>query len=454
MHDLPLATVILAAGMGTRMKSDLAKVLHPLAGRPMIAQLTATLAALSPQRQVVVASPGNRDAIAAATPGMDLAVQDPPLGTGHAVMAAGEALAGFSGTVLTLFADSPLIGVETLARMIALRAGADNPAVVVMGFRPEDTAEYGRLILDADGRLDRIVEHRDASEAERAVGLCNSGFMAIDGALLPELLSRLGNDNPKGEYYLTDIVAIARELGRSCAVVEGSEIEAMGINSRAQLAQAEAVLQHRMRMAAMEAGVTLLDPASVWFSHDTALGRDVTVGPSVFFGPGVRVGDNVAINAFCHLEGCTVADGARIGPFARLRPEAEIGENAHIGNFVEIKKARIETGAKVNHLSYIGDARVGAGANIGAGTITCNYDGFLKHFTDIGSGAFIGSNSALVAPVAIGDGAIVGAGSTITGDVGGDALAVTRAEQSERPGFAASYRARKQAEKAKQKGGA
>lgn len=451
MNDKTLATVILAAGMGTRMKSDLPKVLHPLAGRPMITQLTATLGALSPQREIVVVSPANRDAVEAAVPGMRIAVQDPPLGTGHAVMAALEALDGFQGTVLTLFADSPLIGVETLRRMIELREQPDGPAVVVMGFRPEDPAEYGRLILDADGRLDRIVEHRDASAEERAVGLCNSGFMAIDGEILSELLSRVTNDNPKGEYYLTDIIAIARDMQRHCAVVEGSEIEAMGINSRAQLAQAEAVLQHRMRMAAMDAGATLLDPATVWFSHDTVLGRDVTVGPSVFFGPGVSVGDGVTINAFSHLEGCSVADGAQIGPFARLRPEAEIGEKVRIGNFVEVKKARIEKGAKVNHLSYIGDARVGEGANIGAGTITCNYDGFLKHFTDIGKGAFIGSNSALVAPVSIGDGAIVGAGSTITGDVAGDALAITRAEQAERAGFAASFRERKQAEKAKLK---
>lgn len=451
MQDNALATVILAAGMGTRMKSDLPKVLHPLAGRPMIMQLTATLAALSPERQIVVASPGNRDALQAALPDMTMAIQDPPLGTGHAVMAALEALSGFHGTVLTLFADSPLIGVETLRQMIALREEPDGPAVVVMGFRPDDPAEYGRLILDADGRLDRIVEHRDASAEERAVDLCNSGFMAIDGTLLPELLARVKNDNPKGEYYLTDIVAIARDMQRHCAVVEGSEIEAMGINSRAQLAQAEAVLQHRMRMAAMDAGVTLLDPAAVWFSHDTVLGRDVTVGPSVFFGPGVTVGDNVTINAFSHLEGCTVAEGAQIGPFARLRPEAAIGEKARIGNFVEVKKASIEAGAKVNHLTYIGDARVGAGANIGAGTITCNYDGFLKHFTDIGKGAFIGSNSALVAPVKIGDGAIVGAGSTITRDVAGDALATTRAEQAERSGFATAFRERKQAEKALQK---
>jgi bifunctional UDP-N-acetylglucosamine pyrophosphorylase/glucosamine-1-phosphate N-acetyltransferase len=362
-------------------------------------------------------------------------------------MAARDVLNGFDGTVLTLFADSPLVGVETLQRMLDTRRGPDDPAVVVMGFRPRDTAEYGRLIVDGEGRLDRIVEHRDASEAERAVDLCNSGFMAIDGTVLPALLDSIDNDNPKGEYYLTDIVAAARAMQRACAVVEGSEVEAMGINSRAQLAQAEAVLQNRMRLAAMDAGVTLSDPASVWFSHDTVLGRDVSIGPNVFFGPGVSVGDSVVIHPFSHLEGCHVADGARIGPFARLRPEAEIGEDVHIGNFVEVKKARVEKGAKVNHLTYIGDARVGAGANVGAGTITCNYDGFFKHFTDIGAGAFIGSNTALVAPVTVGDGAIVGAGSTISGDVDADALALTRAPQTEKAGFAAAFREKKAAEK-------
>ena len=455
MSKDPIAAVVLAAGQGTRMKSQLPKVLHPLAGRSMLAQLLATIDALGSEqraeKRIVVASPANRNAIDAAIPGLDLAIQDPPLGTGHAMMAAREKLSGFSGDVLMLFADSPLISVETLQNMLSARRGKDDPAVVVMGFRPGDTAEYGRLIVDDGGNLERIVEHHDTSAAERQTDLCNSGFMAIDGSVLGQLLDELGNDNAKGEYYLTDIVEIANCLGRRCAVVEANEIEAHGINSRDQLAQAEAVMQNRLRHAAMAAGVTLLDPASVYFSHDSVIGQDVTIQPHVYFGPGVTIADNVTINAFSHLEGCTVASGASIGPFARLRPEAEIGGNARIGNFVEVKKASIETGAKVNHLAYIGDARVGAGANIGAGTITCNYDGFLKSFTDIGKGAFIGSNTALVAPVKVGDGAIVGAGSTVSHRVSADALAVERSEQREKAGWAASFRKRKAAEKAVQK---
>ena len=455
MSKDPIAAVVLAAGQGTRMKSQLPKVLHPLAGRSMLAQLLATIDALGSEqraeKRIVVASPANRNAIDAAIPGLDLAIQDPPLGTGHAMMAAREKLSGFSGDVLMLFADSPLISVETLQNMLSARRGKDDPAVVVMGFRPGDTAEYGRLIVDDGGNLERIVEHHDTSAAERQTDLCNSGFMAIDGSVLGQLLDELGNDNAKGEYYLTDIVEIANCLDRRCAVVEANEIEAHGINSRDQLAQAEAVMQNRLRHAAMAAGVTLLDPASVYFSHDSVIGQDVTIQPHVYFGPGVTIADNVTINAFSHLEGCTVASGASIGPFARLRPEAEIGGNARIGNFVEVKKASIETGAKVNHLAYIGDARVGAGANIGAGTITCNYDGFLKSFTDIGKGAFIGSNTALVAPVKVGDGAIVGAGSTVSHRVSADALAVERSEQREKAGWAASFRKRKAAEKAAQK---
>jgi bifunctional UDP-N-acetylglucosamine pyrophosphorylase/glucosamine-1-phosphate N-acetyltransferase len=442
-----LAVVILAAGMGTRMRSALPKVLHPLAGRPMVAQVLATAAALSPERCIVVASPDNAGAVGAAVPDADIAIQEQALGTGHAVLAARDQLDGFDGDVLVLFADSPLVSVETLDAMLAVRRGAGDPAVVVMGFRPDDKAQYARLVVDEAGELQRIVEARDASPAEQDIGLCNSGFMAVDGAVLFELLDRVGNDNAKGEYYLTEIVALARAGGRACRAVEAAPVEALGINSRVELAAAEAVLQHRMRHAAMEAGATLVAPETVFFSHDTVLGRDVTVEPNVVFGPGVRIGDDVVIHAFSHLEGCRVDAGASIGPFARLRPEAEIGSGARIGNFVEVKKATVEEGAKVNHLTYIGDARVGAGANVGAGTITCNYDGFLKSFTDIGKGAFIGSNSALVAPVRIGDGAIVGAGSTIARDVPDNALAVTRAEQVEKPGYATGYRERKRAEK-------
>jgi bifunctional UDP-N-acetylglucosamine pyrophosphorylase/glucosamine-1-phosphate N-acetyltransferase len=334
--------------------------------------------------------------------------------------------------------------------MVGARRGKDDPAVVVMGFEPAETAQYARLIIAADGGLERIVEFNDASTEERENQLCNSGFMVVDGAVLFDLLDGLSDDNAQGEYYLTGIVAAARAQQRRCAVVMGGEVEALGINSRAELAAAEALVQARLRAAAMAAGVTLVDPGSVQFSHDTMLAEDVTVEANVVFGPGVTVQRDVVIRAFSHLEGCTVSRGAMIGPYARLRPEAEIGTDVRIGNFVEVKKARIEAGAKVNHLSYIGDARVGAAANIGAGTITCNYDGFLKSHTDIGAGAFIGSNTALVAPVSVGAGAIVGAGSTITKDVPAEALAVERAEQQAKEDFAPGYRKRKQAEKDRQ----
>ena len=447
MSKSGLAVVILAAGKSRRMKSVRPKVLHALAGQPMIAQLMATVASLQPERTVLVISPEMHEQVEASLPAAELAIQDPPLGTGHAVLAARDALAGFKGDVLVLFGDSPMVNTETLQAMLAARRGKNDPAVVVMGFEPADTAQYGRLIIAGDGGLECIVEHKDASAEERGIKVCNSGFMAIDGAILFDLLDGLSDDNAQAEYFLTDIVAAARALQRHCTVVMGSEVEALGINSRSELADAEAKVQARLRAAAMDAGVTLLDPGSIHFSHDTMLEEDVTVEANVFFGPGVTVKRDAVIRAFSHLEGCTVASGAVIGPYARLRPEAEIGANARIGNFVEVKKARIEDGAKVNHLSYIGDARVGAGANVGAGTITCNYDGFLKSHTDIGAGAFIGSNSALVAPVSVGDGAIVGAGSTITKDVPAEALAVERAEQQAREDFAPGYRQRKQAEK-------
>ncbi len=444
-----VAIVILAAGLGTRMRSALPKVLHPIAGRPLVGHVLAAAERLAPSRRVVVVSPAVRETVAAALPGCTVAVQDPPLGTGHAMMAALPALEGFRGDVLMLFGDSPLITPESLEAMLAARRGEGDPAVVVAGFRPADPTGYGRLLLEADGALAGIVEHRDASEEQRAIGLCNSGFMAIDGTALAGLLERLGNDNAKGEYYLTDIIAIARADGRRCAQVEVPVDETVGINDRTQLAEAEALMQRRLRRKAMLEGASMQDPETVWLSYDTELGRDVTVGPHVFFGPGVRVAENAEIHAFSHLEGCTVAAGARIGPYARLRPEAEVGPGARVGNFVEVKKARLGEGAKVNHLSYIGDAEIGAHANVGAGTITCDYDGFLKSRTVIGAGAFIGSNTALVAPVSVGAGAIVGAGSTITRDVAGDALAVTRAEQRQVADFAPGYREKKKAEKAR-----
>ncbi|MFQ5619996.1 MAG: bifunctional UDP-N-acetylglucosamine diphosphorylase/glucosamine-1-phosphate N-acetyltransferase GlmU [Rhodospirillales bacterium] len=447
------AAIVLAAGLGTRMESRLPKVLHRLAGRPMIGHLMETLAGMEFERIVVVVGDDMEAVVDAVAPHRTV-VQKDRLGTGHAVRTACEAVDGFDGTVLVLYADAPLISRETLTRALAARRAAPGPAVVVLGFRPSDPGPYGRLIVDADGTLEAIVEAGDATPEQGAIDLCNAGVMAIDSGPLPGLLKRVGRDNAKGEYYLTDIVAMARGDGLTCAVVEGDEAELIGVNSRADLARAEAVVQERLRAAAMAGGASLADPETVYFSHDTRLGRDVTVGPHVVFGPGVAVGDGVEILAFCHIEGARIAAGARIGPFARLRPGADIAAQAHIGNFVEIKNAQVETGAKINHLAYVGDSRVGAKANVGAGTITCNYDGFAKHHTDIGAGAFIGSNTALVAPVTVGDGAIVGAGSVITGDVAADALALTRPDQEELKGWAKRFRGRQSGRKAaRPKGG-
>lgn len=440
------AAIVLAAGQGTRMRSARPKVLHPLAGRPLLRHVLDTLDTLGtdPRQTVVVTGPDMPDVEALAHP-RPTVVQTQRLGTAHAAHQARAALAAMSAdTVLIVYGDTPLIRPATLRAMIDTRVRADA-AVVVLGFRAVDPTGYGRLLLDetdGTGTLRAIVEHRDASDAERAIDLCNAGVVAVQASRLFGLLERVGNDNAKGEYYLTDIVALARADGLACLVVEGTEDEMLGINDRAQLAEAERVVQTRLRAAALAGGVTLTDPGSVFLSMDTRFGRDVTVGPFCVFGPGVSVEDDVEIRGFCHLEGCTIRRGARIGPYARLRPAAEIGPDAHIGNFVEVKKATVETGAKVNHLTYIGDARVGAKANVGAGTITCNYDGFAKHHTDIGAGAFIGSNSALVAPVSIGDGAIIGAGGIITRDVPADTLAVTRAPQEMREGWAARFRTR------------
>ena len=447
MTKTKTAIVVLAAGLGTRMKSGLPKVMHPLAGRPMIAHLMATLGALEPERLVVVVG-AEMEAVAKAVAPWPTVIQEQRLGTGHAVMAARDALDGFDGDVLVVYGDTPLISAETLERLRMARRSQAQPAVVVLGFRPHDPGAYGRLIVGPIGTLDAIVEAKDARPDQLAVTLCNSGVMAIDGARLPGLLDRLGNDNAKGEYYLTDIVQIARADGLSCGVVEGDEAEFIGINSRADLAKAEALVQDRLRARAMAEGATLIDPATVFFSHDTRLGRDVTVGPSVVIAPGVSVGDGVEIRPFCHLEGVSIEAGALIGPFARHRPGARIGPHAHVGNFVEIKNASVEAGAKVNHLTYIGDARVGAKANVGAGTITCNYDGFFKDHTDIGAGAFIGSNTALVAPVKIGDGAIIGAGSVVARDVPADAMALTRGPHTVKDDWARAFRRRRAAEKA------
>jgi bifunctional UDP-N-acetylglucosamine pyrophosphorylase / glucosamine-1-phosphate N-acetyltransferase len=447
----PLACIVLAAGKGTRMKSDLPKVLHPVAGKPMVRHVLDAAAALSPECVAVVVGPG-MDRVAQAVAPHPAVVQERQLGTADAVLAARAALEGFEGDVVVLYGDTPLVTAGTLASLLEARAAADDPAVVVLGMRPDDPGAYGRLVTDGSGRLEDIVEYLDASEAQRAIELCNAGLMAFDGKRMWALLERIGSDNAKGEFYLTDVVAVARHLGHACRVVEGPAEEVVGVNSRAELAQVEALLQRRLRAAAMAGGATLTDPDTVWFSADTVIGRDVTVGPNVFFGPGVRIADRVDIQAFCHLEGVSIAQGARIGPFARLRPGAEIGEDAHVGNFVEVKNAVLGAGAKANHLSYIGDATVGERANIGAGTITCNYDGFLKHRTEIGAGAFIGSNTALVAPVSVGAGAIVGAGSTINRNVQADALAVTRGQLTVIKEYAAGYRARKAEAKRAAKG--
>lgn len=437
----PLAAIVLAAGQGTRMKSDLHKVLHPVAGRPMLLHLLASVGELAPERTVVVAGARREQVEAAVAPlGVAVAHQAEQLGTGHAVLQAQAALAGFEGDVLVLYGDVPLVEPGTMRRMVERLHGDDAPAVVVLGFRPADPGAYGRVLADADGRIAKMVEYKDASEAERAETLCNSGLLAVRSGDLFRLLARVGADNAAHEYYLPDIVALAAAEGAHAALIETGAAEVAGVNDRAELAAVEADWQHRRRLAAMADGATLIAPETVWFSHDSRLGRDVVVEPNVVFGPGVSVADGATVHAFSHLEGAVVASGASVGPFARLRPGAVVGERARVGNFVEVKKAVLGPGAKANHLSYIGDAEVGAGANIGAGVITCNYDGFLKYRTEIGAGAFIGSNSALVAPVTIGAGAIVGAGSVVTADVEPDALALARARQESRPGWARRFR--------------
>ena len=440
MTDLPTAAVILAAGHGTRMKSALPKVMHEIGGRAMIAHVIDAAAALSPARMAVVVgdhAPQVGDFAKTLRSDIAVAVQAPPQGTAHAVAQALPALEGFSGAVLVLYADTPLVTPETLRALAA--EIANGAAVAVLGFTPEDPGAYGRLKRDGSGALAAIVESKDASAEELKIALCNSGVMAIDAAFLMKRLKDIGKNNAKGEYYLTDIVALARKDGKSCAIVEADAKEVLGVNSRVELAEAEAVFQDRMRNSAMEAGATLADPSTVYFSWDTKLGKDVAVGQNVVFGPGVSVADNAEIKPFSHLEGASVASGASVGPFARLRPGAALKTGAKAGNFVEIKNAVIGDGAKVSHLTYIGDADVGAGANIGAGTITCNYDGYGKFKTVIGKDAFIGSNSSLVAPVTIGDGAYVGSGSVVTKDVAPGDLAVARARQTAVKGWAARF---------------
>lgn len=431
------AAVILAAGKGTRMKSSLHKVLHPIAGRPMIDHLMATVDALAPAKKIVVVGSGRDQLEAALGHRAETVLQEPQLGTGHAVQQSEGALAGFTGDVLVLYGDVPFVKGETMDAMLDRLHASDQPKVVVLGFETDEPGHYGRVIADDTGRIAKMVEFKDASEDERACRLCNSGVMAARADDMFALLSRVGNSNAQGEYYLVDIVNIANGDGDACAVITtDTPDEVTGINSRAELAGAEAQWQEEQRSHWMAEGVTLRAPETVFFSYDTQLSNDVTVEPNVVFGPGVTVATGATIRAFSHLEGASVGQGCEVGPYARLRPGAVMEERSKVGNFVEMKKAVLGEGAKANHLTYLGDATVGAYANIGAGTITCNYDGYFKHKTVIGERAFIGSNSALIAPVTIGADAIVAAGSAVSRDVGPGELRMVRAEQLTKPGWA------------------
>ena len=432
--------IVLAAGEGFRMRSSLPKALHAIGGRTLLEHVLRS-AVLAGGAEIAVVVGPDHDAVAAQArklaPQAQIFVQSERLGTAHAVLAAKQAITRGADDILVVFADTPLLRPETLANLrAALERGA---AVAVLGFKPADPQGYGRLVMNG-GELVAIREQNDATLEELAIAFCNGGLMALAGDKAIPILERIGNVNAKGEYYLTDAVAIARDMGLKAVAIETGEDDVRGINTKAQLAQAEAVLQTSLRAAALEAGVTMIAPQTVYLAADTKLGRDVTIEPNVVFGPGVTVEDGALIRSFSHLEGAHVGKGARIGPFARLRPGTELGQDVHIGNFVEVKAAQIEAGAKANHLSYIGDARVGEGANIGAGTITCNYDGIAKHRTDIGARAFIGSNSSLVAPVKIGDGAYVGSGSVVTKDVPANALAVARSKQTVKEGWAKRLR--------------
>jgi bifunctional UDP-N-acetylglucosamine pyrophosphorylase/glucosamine-1-phosphate N-acetyltransferase len=436
------AAILLAAGLGTRMRSALPKAMHPIAGRPMLNHLIASCEAVF-DRIVVVTGPDMPMLERAAAPHATV-VQHERLGTGHAALQAAPVLEGFEGDVAVLYADNPLITSATLQRLLAAREGAD---LALLAMRPADPARYGRVIPHEDGGIARVTEWKDATEAERAITLCNVGVICAEARHLFAWLRALGNDNASGEYYLTDTVAAARAERYRAVAVEADEAECRGINSRIELAAAEAAVQAVLRERAMANGATLTRPESVTFSFDTTIGQDVTIGPNVVLAPGVTIEDGVEIRAFSHLDSCTVRSGAVIGPFARLRPGTEVGANAHVGNFVELKAAILGEGAKANHLSYIGDASIGARTNIGAGTITCNYDGYAKHRTTVGQGVFIGSNATLVAPVSLGDGAFVAAGSTITDAVAPDAMAFGRARQDVKEGRAAAFRAARMKEK-------
>lgn len=435
------------------MKSDRPKVLHEIAGRPMLAHVMRTVRESGLTDVAVVAAPGMDDVADVALledSGAKVFIQHEQLGTAHAVLAAREAIESFSGDVVVLYGDSPLIRPQTLSAILeVLGQGAD---LAVLGFESGDPTGYGRLITDTSGKLLAVREEKDATPEEERIKLCNSGVFAFRGEILLALLEGIGNDNAKREYYLTDVVELANEDGLETAVVVCDEEEVMGVNSKAQLAEAEAALQARLRSQALENGATLVAPETVFLCEDTTLARDVVVEQNVVFGPGVTVEEGARIRAFSHLEGAHVGKGAVVGPYARLRPGADLGPDVRVGNFVEVKNARMDKGAKANHLTYVGDSHVGAKANLGAGTITCNYDGFEKHHTEIGKEAFIGSNAALVAPVKIGDGAYVGSGSVISKDVPADALAVTRGPLDQREGWAAKVRARREKAKGSGKG--
>lgn len=444
------ALIILAAGMGTRMNSDLPKVLHQVAGAPLLVHAMNSGAVLAPDRTVVVAGHGIdevRSAVVEHDETAQVVEQSEQLGTAHAVAQARDTLSGFKGDAVVLYGDTPFIGADTLERMIAARANAD---VVVLGFEAADPGRYGRLVMDGD-RLERIVEFKDASDQERAISFCNSGVIAADSTTLFDLIDAVGNDNASGEYYLTDIVELAQARGLTATAIACDEAETLGVNSRAQLAEAEAAFQARARAELLDLGVTLTAPDTVFLSYDTVIGRDTIIEPNVIFGPGVTVESGARIRAFSHLEGAHVSRGGIIGPYARLRPGAELAEDVHVGNFVEIKNAVLDEGVKANHLTYIGDAHVGERTNIGAGTITCNYDGVFKHRTEIGKNAFIGSNTMLVAPVTVGDGAMTASGAVITKSVPDGALAVARADQVNKPGLARKMFEILKAKKAKQK---
>jgi bifunctional UDP-N-acetylglucosamine pyrophosphorylase / glucosamine-1-phosphate N-acetyltransferase len=442
MTQQPALAIVLAAGKGTRMKSDVPKVMHAIAGAPMLVHVLNAAKGAGVGEICVVVGPGMDEVAGAAKsadPHLQVFTQAEQRGTADAVKAAQGAFVGFGGPVIILYGDTPLLRTETIGRLSnELAGGAD---IVVVGFEAEDPTGYGRLLLNERGRLVGIREEKDASEEERAITLCNSGIMGFrSGKTLTDLLSRIGNANAKSEFYLTDAIALAKADGLDTHMLRGDADEVLGVNSRAELAQAETAMQQRLRDKVMAEGATLVAPETVFLSHDTRIGKDVLIEPNVFIGPGVVIEDGATIHGFCHFVKAHIGPKAEIGPFARLRPGADLGPSTKVGNFVEIKNSEIAEGAKVPHLTYVGDSSIGARANIGAGTITCNYDGVAKHRTEIGAGAFIGSNSSLVAPVKIGDGAYVGSGSVISKDVSPDALALTRAPQEERPGWAARFR--------------